>query len=359
MRYIPINFLSENAELAKTILGHNGEVLLQSGIKLTPQYILKLDQLGICGAYVEDDLSEGIEITSAISEELRSECIKRVSMIYNSPAPKNNAESRANTNKMSIIAEQIVDEILLRKDSVLNLIDIKTYDTYTYFHSVNVAVLSVLIGVGMDITRKNLVELAYSSLMHDIGKIFISNDIINKPGKLTDDEYAILKNHSQDGYDHIRKTFKIPERVARGVVDHHEKVDGTGYPSGKKSGEISLFGRIVSVADVYDALVSDRPYRNGIFPVEALEYIHGGVGVSFDYDVVLTFSKYVAPFPIGTCIMLSDGSSGIVEKNIDHLPLRPLIRVFKNPKGEPITQPYSLDLSESCFSLTIVKTLRM
>ena len=356
MRYIPRYCLTEHAVLAKPILGLRGEVLLESGVKMTYPYIRRLERLGINGAYVEDPLSEGLEVVSAISDELRAQTVRLISSIYTAPAKKHSG-ARMNALRIMKIAEQIVDEILARKDSVVNLIDIKTYDAYTFFHCVNVAVLCVVIGLGTDLPRYELVDLAYSSLMHDIGKVFIENAIINKPGKLTDDEYATIKTHSREGYRYIKDKYLTPEIVARGVLDHHERVDGRGYPDGKRGKEISLFGRIIGVADVYDALISDRPYRKGLFPVEAVEYIQGGSGSNFDFDVVSMFSRKVAPFPTGTCVLLSDGTSAIVVENMEGFPLRPLLRVFKNE--EQNVTPYELDLSKGSFDVTIVATLKM
>jgi len=355
MRYIPRNCLTEHAMLAKPILGSRGEVLLESGIKMTMPYIKRLERLGISGAYVEDPLSEGLEVVSAISDELRSDAVRLISSIYAAPVKKYSS-ARLNALKIMKIAEHIVDEIIAQRDTVVNLIDIKTYDSYTFFHCVNVAVLCVVIGLGLDLPKYELVDLAYSSLMHDIGKIFINKTIINKPGELTEDEYETVKTHSKEGYRYIKDKYLTPEMVARGVSDHHERVDGKGYPEGKKGTEISLFGRIIGVADVYDALISDRPYRKGLFPVEAVEYIQGGAGSNFDFDIVSVFSRKIAPFPIGACVLLSDGTSGIVVENTEGFPLRPLLRIFKHA-GEDVTS-YELDLKQSSFDVTIIETIR-
>ena len=356
MRFIPRYSLTENSVLAKPILGLRGEVLLESGVTMTDYYIKRLEEIGVNGAYVHDPVSEGLEVADAISDELRAETVRIISSIYTAPVKKH-SNARLNALKIMKLAEQIVDEIIAQKDTVPNLIDIKTYDTYTFFHCVNTAVLCVLMGMEMDLPRYELVDLAYSSLMHDIGKLFIDNHIINKPGRLTADEYEVVKTHSEEGYKYIKNIYLASEMIARGLLDHHERYDGSGYPDNKKGREISLFGRIIGVADVYDALISDRPYRPGIFPVEAVEYIQGGSSSLFDFEIVSVFLKKVAPFPVGTCVLLSDGSAGIVMENIDGFLLRPLLRVFKS-NGNSIT-PYELDLSQGSLDVTIVEVIKM
>ena len=356
MRYIPRYCLTENSVLAKSILGARGEVLLEAGIKMTPRYIRRLEQLGIRGAFVDDPISEGIEIADAISDELRSETIRLVSSIYTAPV-RSHRSARSNALHMMRTAEQIVDDIIAHESTIVNLIDIKNYDAYTFFHCVNTTVLCVVIGLGMDLPRYELVDLAYASLMHDVGKLFIDSAIINKPGKLTADEYDLVKTHAEEGYSYLKDKYLSSEMIARGALDHHERISGNGYPDGKRGTEISLFGRIIGVADVYDALISDRPYREGLFPVDAVAYIQGGADKDFDFDVVSVFSHKIAPFPVGTCVKLSDGNTGIVMENIEGFLTRPLLRVFKSCENG--IMPFELNLSEGSFDITIVEMLKI
>ncbi len=238
---------------------------------------------------------------------------------------------------------------------MLNLFDMKVYDSYTFFHSVSVTILSVVIGLGMGFSRLMLVNTAYAALLHDIGKTQISQDIINKPAALTFAEYEIMKQHAKNGYEYVRKQFShsVSELAARGVLEHHERINGTGYPGGKKGGAITAIGRIVAVADVYDALVSDRPYRKGIFPVEAMEYVQGNCGTLFDFDVVNTFSQKVALFPTGSCVLLSNGLTALVMQNFEGLTQRPLVKVFMDD-GVRLPQPYLLNLSREALDITVV-----
>jgi len=356
MRFVPLYSLTEKSVLAKPIIGFGGQVLLATGVRMTKKYIKRLKGLGLTGAYVDDPLSEDIEIADAISEELRKDAVRLITSIYTSPGD-NYMDELNNARQVAKMAEHIVEEIITQKDTVINLIDLKTYDTYTFYHCVNTAVLCVVMGLGMELPRDQLVDIAYASLLHDIGKVFIDSAIINKPAKLTAEEYEIVKTHSMEGYKYIKEKYYCTEKVARGVIDHHEKIDGTGYPNNKKGHKISLSGRMISVADVYDALTSDRSYRRGVFPAEAVEYIQSGAGSSFDFDVVTIFTKKVAPFPVGTCVLLSNDTAGIVVENHEGFLTRPLVRIFKS-EGLVIT-PYDLDLSQDAYDVTIVEALKI
>jgi HD-GYP domain-containing protein (c-di-GMP phosphodiesterase class II) len=294
-------------------LGSKGEILLREGVRMRDTYIRRMKTLGIPGAYIDDELSADIEVVSALSEELRARAIKSISDCY-SKAANSQILSPRDVISLRVTAESIVDEILSRGDVVLNLMDLKVYDSYTFYHCVNVAVLSVVMGLGLSFTRERLVRLAYAGIMHDVGKVFIEHYIVSKPGRLTDKEYEEIKRHPRTGYDYIKRHISgaVPRTVLMGVLDHHERVDGTGYPSAKTGKKITVFGRVIAVADVYDALTSDRPYRKGVFAVEAMEYIVGAANTLFDFDIVNAFTRKVALFPVGTCVMLSNGTVGLV-----------------------------------------------
>lgn len=342
--------------LARPILGTSGEVLLHAGVRMKPAYIKRLEKLGISGAYVDDPVSEDLEVVGALSDELKTKAVKSIASIF-SNVEKNRVNPESKGVEIMRTAEQIVDEILNHGDVMLNLFDMKVFDAYTYFHSVSVTVLSVVMGIGLGFGRMGLIYLAYAGLLHDIGKVLISPEIINKKGPLTPEEYDIVKKHPRDGYDYVKERFKtsISEPSARGILDHHERIKGQGYPDGKTEREISDIGKIIAIADVYDALVSDRPYRKGVFPVEAMEYIQGAAGEDFDLDVVQVFSRKVALFPVGSCVLLSDGSIALVLENFEGMTQRPRVKVFMRDETE--IEPYYINLSKEAFHLTIIASV--
>lgn len=355
MRYVPTFCLTEGMILGKHLYGSNNELMLREGIILTSSYISIIRRLQYNGLYVIDKLSENIEISNVIDENLRNEAIKGIKKIFMKTGSNDIKSVRNQIKKTNILIESILDSILTNKDLMVNMIDLKVFDDYTYYHSTNVAILSLLVGVSLGLNKNQLYELGLGALMHDIGKVFISKNIINKPGKLTSEEYDEIKKHPDLGSLYVAKIFSIPDNTIRGILDHHERFDGFGYPKKKVGEQISLYGRIISVADVYDALTSDRPYRKGLSPSEAMECIMGGSGSQFDHNIVKIFVTKIAPYPLGTCVKLSNGYIAIVTENHQNCCLRPTIRVFND--GTKDVLPYEIVLMEdkSYMNITVLE----
>lgn len=327
MRYVPINCLRDGMVVGKNLIGNNNQILLKTGTQVTDKYIAKLEELGFNGIYVIDNLSKDIYIQSIIDDNLRQKTTNDLKKLFIIEDTKKNREFKFNQIQLQV--ENIVDEIINNKNLMINMIDLKTFDEYTFAHSVNVAVLSIVIGLGLNMKRESLYRLGLGALLHDMGKVFVGTDIVNKPSKLTEEEFEKMKEHSKLGYDYLKKEFDLFPSSYRGVIDHHEKFDGTGYPSNLKGDKISLNGRIIAIADVYDALTSNRPYRKGMLPSEAIEYIMSTTGQHFDPEITKVFLKKIAPYPLGTCVKLSSGLEGIVIKNYNDTSLRPKLRIYK------------------------------
>lgn len=349
MRYVSTKYLKPGDRLSTDLTVSQNRILLRRGRELSHTIIKKLETLGFQGVYVDDKLSENIVVSDIISHELKS--IARAEMqtlFYNG---ENNRHSSVKKQMPSIksIVHNIVDEVVRNRDIMVNIIDIRAYDDYTYSHSLNVAVLSVVMGTALGLTKKQLYDLAMGALLHDAGKMFINKDILNKPARLTPEEFEEIKKHSERGYHYLREQLEIPEHARIVALQHHEQYCGNGYPSGLSKDSIHLYGRICCVADVYDALTSDRPYRKSMLPSDALEYIMSGYNTLFDPMVVEILTKKIAPYPVGTCVRLSTGQVGIVVKNYQETSLRPRIRLIVN--GEPIDE--YIDLSEDMSALNI------
>jgi len=203
-------------------------------------------------------------------------------------------------------------------------------DNYTYAHCVNVAVISLILGISLNLSKRNLTYLCIGALIHDIGKSFIPSEILQKPGKLTPEEFEVIKNHSLYGYKFLNNFFSLSSHIKLIVLQHHERFDGLGYPNSISGNKISYLARIVSIADVYDALTSDRPYKRAMCPSDALEYLMSNAGTLFDHDMLNVFCKIVIPFPQGTIVSLSNGDIGVVEETMPNFPLRPTIKILKS-----------------------------
>ncbi len=356
MRFVPTYCIVPGTRLGQTLYGTNGEVLLRDGTVMKESYIEKLCAQGYNGAYIDDDISKDIEIHEIISAELKNKTVKALkTMFIQIETNKATANTRAkDLAEMKELVESILNEITSTKDLMVNMLDIKIFDDYTFYHSTNVTVLSMVMGIAMNLKRNVIMQLGMAALFHDIGKVYISKDILNKNERLTEPEFSEIKEHSVRGYRHLKELLAVPPRTYVGVLQHHEKYDGSGYPNGVAGKDISLFGRIIALTDVYDALTSDRPYRKGLFPSEAMEYIMANGGLLFDHDLVKVFAQKVAPYPIGTYVFLSDGSEGLVVENYEECCLRPKIKIIKNKVKENVA-PYHLNLKDDAqtYSITI------
>lgn len=353
MRFVPVSCIREGMVTARQLIGKNGELLLNAGSRIQPSYAEKLRELGYNGIYVRDKLSDEIEIKDVISENLRYKTVKTLKDAYIS-IENGKGVSEKNLQSFNGIIAEIVENVLVNKDTMINMIDLKVFDDYTFYHSVNVAVLSIVIGVALNLNKKELFNLGLSSMLHDIGKVFIPKEILNKPGKLSEDEFEIIKTHSTVGYQYLKDHFNIPSAAYIGILQHHERYDGRGYPSEAKGKKISIFGKIISVADVYDALTSNRPYRKAMSPSEAIEYVMGGGGTLFDPMVADCFTGKIAPYPVGTCVYLSNNTVGIVLENYSDCSIRPKLKIIKH--GDNEIEPYLQDLRNDKNTLGITIT---
>ncbi len=314
MRYISLKNAKTGMRLAYDVYDSYGRILVGANTPLSENYIERLLDFGFDGVYISDDFSEDIEIEAAISPQLRAEGLQSV--------------RNRDVDMCMDVAKKIVEEILDKGNISLDLTDLRTYDDYTYAHSVNVAVISCIIGMGYQLPEEDLRNLVIAALLHDFGKLLISPDILNKPGRLTPEEYAIIKTHSRLSYELICERWDLSAQVKNAVLFHHENVDGTGYPNGITGEEQTLLTKILHVADVYDALVSKRPYKEPYSPKEAIEYLMGGCGFLFDKEAVEMLMCHVPLYPKGTEVILSDGRKGIIFDNCEVHNLRPVVKLY-------------------------------
>lgn len=314
MRYIPIDYVEPGMNLAYDVFDSLGRNLVSSATELTGAYIEKLKNIGIEGLYINDELSEGIEIEELISPQLRAEGLQCV--------------REQNVDRCKDISKKIVEEMIKKGTCSLDLTDLRTFDDYTYAHSVNVAILSCNIGLGLQMNEDDLVNLVLAGLLHDMGKLDIPSEILNKPSRLTQDEYMLMKTHAQLSYNYIKERIDISAQVKQAVLYHHENMDGSGYPSNISGENLSMTTRILHVADVYDALIAKRPYKQPFSPWEAVEYLQKNSGTMFDEDVVDTFTTCVPIYPKGTIVTLSNYAKAIVVDNTGKRNLRPLVHTF-------------------------------
>jgi HD-GYP domain-containing protein (c-di-GMP phosphodiesterase class II) len=355
---ISINKLQPGMVLAKSVLSIDKAVLLRENITLTERYIQRLRELGFQRCYISDDISEGIEAPKHISDQVRCDTVLSIKILYQEALDRGKHSSVVWGNIEKLV-NNILDEMISDNDLVCDMHDLETFDNYTFSHSVGVAFLAVSTGIRIGLKREELSQLATGALMHDIGKMFVPIEMVNKPSALTDEEYECMKEHSLNGYTYLKDTSVVCDKACRGVLTHHERMDGLGYPNGIEGNDIDLYGKIYAICDVYDAITSDRSYRKAWSSNEAIEYIMANGGIRFDPDIVDIFLKNIIPYPIGTIIALSNGYKAIVVGDNRDAVHRPIVRIFE--ENNNFVAPYIIALGrdKEFFNVTIVDTVDM
>ena len=243
------------------------------------------------------------------------------------------------------VVEQMVDSIFRNKGALSSLSRIKSKDEYTFFHSVNVCVLMVAFAKGLGMPRSVISRAGVGALLHDVGKMAVPDGILNKEGRLTDEEFVRMKDHVTQSRIILEKTPGITEEAIAVAAQHHERFDGSGYPNRLKGEEISELGRMAAIVDVYDAITSDRCYHKGFSTSEALRKIFEWGKYHFDPKMVELFIKVVGIYPVGTMVRLESGLVGVVkEPGMENL-LMPVVKVFFDKKKERFFTPYDVDLA--------------
>jgi len=326
MRLVNIAYVDEGEVLARPLVSPNGKVLLQAGVKLTRNYIDKLSRLGVDTMFIEDDTFQDVEIYSAVSAKTREIAYASLENLG-----KNLNESQlhaVNLDEVKKAVQNIIADLLYSKDMLGNVMEIQGYDDYTFHHSVNTTIIALIMGISMGWNNGKLLDLGMGVLMHDVGKIKISPEILNKKGPLTPGEFEEIKKHAEYGFEILRKNQDINLLSAHVALQHQERWDGSGYPRGLKGTQIHEYGRLAAVADVYEALTSKRVYRNALQPYEAYEYVIANSDKLFEPKVVQnTFSKCITPYPTGSGVRLTNGLRGNVVKQNSSFPTRPYVRM--------------------------------
>lgn len=244
------------------------------------------------------------------------------------------------------LVEEIAFSVMRNPGALIGLARLKTADDYTYMHSVAVCALMIALSRQLKLSDEETREAGLAGLLHDIGKMAVPAEILNKPGKLTDAEFVSVKEHPAAGYQMLLEAKGVGSIALDVCLHHHEKMDGSGYPKGLEGDQISLYARMGAVCDVYDAITSNRPYKAGWCPAESLRKMSEWSRGHFDDRVFQAFVKSIGIYPVGTLVKLHSGRLGVViEQQVGKSLLLPKVRVFFSSKSMAYITPLLLDLS--------------
>ena len=254
---------------------------------------------------------------------------------------------------ISALVDDISNSISRHPDAFISLARLKSIDDYTYMHSVAVCALMIALGNQLGLPEAMIRRVGLAGLLHDIGKMAIPGAILNKPGRLNDEELRLMRTHPVEGEKNLLATSLMCEMVVDVCLHHHERVDGTGYPHQLAGEQISLFSRMAAVCDVYDAITSDRSYNEGWDPAVAIQHMSTCEG-HFDEQVFRAFLKSVGIYPVGSIVQLKGGNIGVVIEQNPHSLLTPKVKLFFLPVLNIHIKPTIVDLSDPLQSDRIV-----
>ena len=363
-RFIPIRVLKPGMVIDQAMIDRAGRVLIARNTPLEEFHIEGLKKIGVNGIYIregtEDEVAapEEPKISAAaqkvyekvrvedpakvtISESVRNCVAQGIQYLYQ------DTQSADFTNASKSITDDLMKAISDNDAVAVDISALKVSDEYTFKHSVDVATMSMIVGRKYGLNDKQVYEIGITGLLHDIGKSKIPNEILNKAGKLTDEEFELMKQHSVFGYHILESKEDLSKEVKLGVLQHHEKANGGGYPMKVTAEKITLFARIISIADIYDALVTERPYKKPFSPRDAVEMIMS-MTEELDINIMRCFMESVILYPVGTDVALSNGETARVVENIPNAVLRPKVMSLETGKV------YDLANDLSCASIIIL-----
>lgn len=244
------------------------------------------------------------------------------------------------------VVNHTVDGILRNPDAHVSLTQLKDWDRYTAQHSINVCILALAMGRHIGLQRQELEMLGTGALLHDVGKLRTPLEVLNKPGKLTEEEFKLMKAHPVHGRELLEHRYGLPHLVADMAYSHHERAAGGGYPRGLSGDQLTVWSKIVAIVDVYDAITSDRCYHKGMSPTEALTKMYGWRLTDFDPELLEQFIQCLGIYPVGTLVELTSGEVGIVISVNPTLRLRPQVSLILDAQKRPYYPSRTVNLAD-------------
>jgi len=344
---VRIRQLKAGMQIDQRLIDHTGRVLIERWTILDQYQINYMLGMGIGGVYIrEGEAEEETEDDYVISEETHKKIEKlktadpvKVKLTESVKARVSegvqylyhNTGSSSFMNTTNNIANNLMNVIMENDAIAFDIGELKISDEYTFKHSVDVATMAMIIAKKYGMTDKEVYEIGIAGLLHDIGKSKIPNEVLNKPARLTEEEFALMKQHTLFGYSILKEKDDVSNEIKLAVLQHHEKINGKGYPLGLADNKISKYAKILSVADIYDALVTERPYKTAFSQRDAVEMIMS-MTLELDVAAIKAFLGSVILYPVDSIVELNTGEKAKVVKNNQNCILRPMVVELKTGK---------------------------
>ncbi|MBP2645397.1 MAG: metal dependent phosphohydrolase [Firmicutes bacterium] len=326
IKQVKLQNVKESMTLARDVINQYGNVLVNKGVQIRKEILVYLEKHKIDSVWIIAEKAgreavnrEITEVTSLITTATRR---KMIQYLQNSFRKGNIVY---NLTCLREAVEEAVQEISQQETLLIYLTETRQKADYLYGHCVDVGVFAIVLGMAMGLPREDICILGIGGLLHDYGKTTIHHSILEKEGSLTSDEFERVKTHASAGYNILRTETQVDHRIALMALQHHERPDGQGYPWGITQEKIDPLAKIVAVADVYDALTTDRVYRSAIAVYKAKKIISDGSGTQFDSQVVQALNRVAVPYYVGNSVMLNNGLAGAVLRINSQDPSRPIV----------------------------------
>lgn len=366
MQEFHVKLLEPGDILGRAVLGRTGLTILEEGTVLTEQYIKRIRQLGVVSVVVKN---RKLPMPESSLAEQKEPDLNHTHFSASTEVPVSDFRARKQTlaELMQLaesekvhgrIAIPFVEQRFKRlfrglvcdissHQKIMDLLTmLRTYDQGLFKHTLSVTALSVMLGISLQYDNAKLLDLTVGSLLFDVGMTRVPQSILQCVRELTLEERVILQNHTIEGYRLTEGLEGVSAVSAKCSLLHHERFDGSGYPFHMKGEDIPEIVQIVAISDVYDALISPRPYRQAYRESEAIEFLFGAGDRFFDAELVKAFLKNISVFPISTTLKLSSGQVGVVAAHASGLSHRPLLRIIREADGTRVSHPYELDLTK-------------
>jgi len=323
--------------LGKPVYDDKCQLLLAKYVVLTQNYIDRLKKANVQCIFIEDELSEGLEATYIVSDTLKIQSVVTMKNAFKDLAERKGTNYNIKSvDNIKQVIEDMMRVIYDNPHTLYCMTELMGTDMYTYNHSAEVAVLSMLVAKSMKLNDTFIQKIGVGAILHDIGKMNIPAELLNKVGELSEDKLKQVKEHVQMGYDLLKDNDFISPISRQIVLLHHEKLNGSGYPYKLSGDDIPIHVRIVTLCDIFNAISSNRAYKGRVNADEALEMIRAEAIYELDRDIYYHLLKVVNIYPVGTIVELSNGEIGIVVKENLDAQTRPVIQIIRDRKREEI-----------------------